>query len=147
MAKIPIKNLQARMILDSRGEPTIEVTATTANGHGVFGVPSGVSKGKAEALDLRDGGRRFFGKGVHKALSNVNSVIASKIVGMDVLDQQKLDEALIDLDGMPNKSNLGANAILGVSGAVCKAAADSKNLSLYKYVGALSSIRNFFQSR
>lgn len=125
------------MILDSRGEPTLEVTVGAGKFKGVFGVPSGASTGSSEALELRDGGKLFSGKGVSKAINHVNQVIFKKLKGMDVLDQQKIDETLIALDGTKNKSRLGANAILGVSGAVCKAAAEAKGIPLFKYVALL----------
>lgn len=125
------------MILDSRGNPTVEVLAETSSGVGVFGVPSGASTGKYEALELRDQTKDFGGLGVEKAISNINKVIAKKIEGMDVLDQKGIDKNLISLDSTDNKSRLGANAILGVSGAVAKAAAASKKVPLYKYVTLL----------
>ncbi len=134
MPNIPIKQVTARQILDSRGNPTVEVTVATSKGSGTFGVPSGASTGSSEAWELRDGGKDFGGKGVMTAVSNVNKIIAKNIRGMNVFDQKDIDDALIDLDGTPNKKNLGANAILGVSGAVMKAAAMAKNVPLYKYV-------------
>lgn len=137
MPKIPIKNIVARQILDSRGNPTVEVTVEVGSAKGVFGVPSGASTGSAEAVELRDGGSKFGGLGVEKAVINVNYTIAKKLKGMNVFDQKKIDQTLIDLDGTPNKSKLGANAILGVSGAVLKAAAAAKKVSVYKYVALL----------
>lgn len=134
MPHTPIKQIYARQILDSRGNPTVEVTVETAKGSGTFGVPSGASTGSSEAFELRDGGKDFGGKGVMNAIANVNKIIAKNIRGMDVFDQKDIDRALMELDGTPNKKNLGANAILGVSGAVMKAAAVAKKVPLYKYV-------------
>ena len=120
-----IVSVHAREILDSRGNPTIEVDVMTASGYfGRAAVPSGASTGENEALELRDGDKsRYLGKGVLKAVHNVNNVIAEEITGMDVTDQAGIDRKMIDLDGTKTKSNLGANAILGVSLAVAKAAA------------------------
>jgi len=115
----------------------VEVTVETAKGVGVFGVPSGASTGSAEALELRDGGKEFGGLGVNEAVKNVNMIIAKNIRGMNVFDQAEIDQAMIELDGTPNKKKLGANAILGVSGAVVKAAAIAKKLPVYKYVALL----------
>jgi len=131
-----ILDIVAREILDSRGNPTIEVDCITESG--AFGraqVPSGASTGKHEALELRDGENRYNGKGVLKAVQNVNDIIAPEITGEDVLDQANIDRILIELDGTENKSNLGANAILGVSLAVAKAGADFLGLPLYRYIG------------
>ncbi len=131
-----ILDIIAREILDSRGNPTIEVDCITESG--AFGraqVPSGASTGKHEALELRDGEDRYNGKGVLKAVQNVNDIIAPEITGEDVLDQANIDRILIELDGTENKSNLGANAILGVSLAVAKAGADFLGLPLYRYIG------------
>ena len=131
-----IQKVHAREILDSRGNPTIEVDVTLENGvMGRAAVPSGASTGVREALELRDGGTRYMGKGVEKAVKNVNEIIANFVIGMDAYDQKTLDYAMIDLDGTETKSNLGANAILAVSMATLKAAAISKGLPLYKYVG------------
>lgn len=130
-----IKNIVAREILDSRGNPTIEVSVLTENGNtGIFSVPSGASTGKKEALELRDNDERYMGKGVSKAVGNVNEIIKDKLIGMTVENQKSIDELLIELDGTPNKSNLGANAILGVSVACLKAAALDNGLPLYKYL-------------
>ncbi|MBI4363405.1 MAG: phosphopyruvate hydratase [Candidatus Doudnabacteria bacterium] len=137
MPKIPIKNIVARQILDSRGLPTVEVNVETAKGFGVFGVPSGVSTGKHEALELRDGGKEFEGLGISKAVANVNQILAKKIKGMDVQAQELIDRTMIDIDDTPNKSRLGANAILGVSGAVSKAAAVCLRRPLFKYLASL----------
>ncbi|WP_430427624.1 phosphopyruvate hydratase [Maribacter litoralis] len=135
-----ILNVHARQILDSRGNPTVEVDVVTENGvMGRAAVPSGASTGEHEAVELRDGGDSFMGKGVSKAVDNVNSVIAEEILGMSVFDQNLLDQTMIDLDGTPNKSKLGANAILGVSLAAAKAAANELGLSLFRYVGGVSA--------
>jgi enolase len=132
-----IKRIHGREILDSRGNPTVEVDVTLEDGSfGRAAVPSGASTGEHEAVELRDGDKsRYLGKGVTRAAGNVNKQIASKVIGMDASEQEKLDKALIDLDGTENKTNLGANAILGASLAVSKAAAASKKLPLYKYIG------------
>jgi enolase len=140
MAKI--KKIKAREILDSRGSPTIEVELDTDFGKFFASVPSGASKGKYEAVELRDGGKRYFGKGVKKAIENINKFIAKKLEGFDVTKQKEIDRTLIELDGTENKSKLGANAICGVSLAVCKAGAKAKNLPLYKYIRTLYDIRN-----
>ncbi len=135
-----ILNVHARQILDSRGNPTVEVDVVTENGvMGRAAVPSGASTGEHEAVELRDGGSAFMGKGVMKAVDNVNSIIAEEILGMSVFDQNLLDQTMIDLDGTPNKSKLGANAILGVSLAAAKAAANELGLSLFRYVGGVSA--------
>nr|WP_274709675.1 phosphopyruvate hydratase [Corynebacterium sp. c6VSa_13] len=126
----------AREILDSRGNPTVEAEVFLDDGaHGVAGVPSGASTGVHEAHELRDGGERYLGKGVSKAVNNVNEEIADEIAGIEADDQRLVDKAMIDLDGTENKSRLGANAILGVSIAVAKAAAESAGLPLYRYIG------------
>jgi len=129
-----IKRIKAREILDSRGNPTVEVDLFTNSGLSRASVPSGASTGKHEALELRDGGKRYLGKGVLKAVSNVNSAIAAKLVGRDCTKQKEIDELMIELDGTSNKSMLGANAILAVSMAVCKAGASESNLPLYAYI-------------
>jgi len=129
-----IIKIGAREILDSRGNPTVEAYVFTTGGLSRASVPSGASTGKYEALELRDGGRRYLGEGVLKAVSNVNNVIAKKIVGQDCTKQKEADELMIELDGTLNKSNLGANAILAVSMAICKAGALESNLPLYEYV-------------
>lgn len=136
-----IINVHAREVIDSRGYPTVEVEIVTASGaFGRAAVPSGASTGENEALELRDGDKsRFSGKGVRKAVDNVNNVIAEHILGMMVTDQQGIDQAMIDLDGTSTKSKLGANAILGVSLAVAKAAADLLGLSLYQYIGGTNA--------
>ena len=130
----------AREILDSRGNPTVEVEVQTANGHGRAAVPSGASTGEHEAIELRDGDkRRFFGKGVQKAVANVNQTLGPTIMGLDALDQAEVDQILCEADGTPNKSKLGANAILGVSMAVARAAADALGLPLWRYLGGASA--------
>jgi enolase len=129
----------ARQIFDSRGNPTVEVDVITENGIlGRAAVPSGASTGEHEAVELRDGGKMYMGKGVLKAVENVNSVIAAELVGTSVFEQNLIDQRMIELDGTHNKSNLGANAILGVSLAVAKAAANELGMPLYRYVGGVS---------
>ncbi|WP_375450933.1 phosphopyruvate hydratase [uncultured Devosia sp.] len=131
-----IIHVQGRQIYDSRGNPTVEVDVVLDDGSfGRAAVPSGASTGAHEAVELRDGGKSWLGKGVTQAVENVNSVIFEEIQGLDALDQLGVDQAMIELDGTPNKSRLGANAILGVSLAVAKAAAESSELPLYRYVG------------
>jgi len=136
-----IKKIKAREILDSRGNPTVEVELETDFGKFFASVPSGASKGKYEAVELRDGEKRYFGKGVKKAIKNVNEIISKKLRGFDVTKQRKIDQALIELDGTENKSKLGANAICPVSLAVCKAGAQAKNLPLYKYIRELYNLQ------
>ena len=135
-----ITNVKAMEILDSRGNPTVQVEVETEGGFkGIASVPSGASTGSFEAVELRDGEKnRYMGKGVKKAVENVNKKIAKQIIGMNVYEQQKIDEEMIKLDDTPNKSNLGANAILGVSLAVTKAAAKSLGLELYQYIGGIN---------
>ena len=131
-----IIHVQGRQIYDSRGNPTVEVDVVLDDGSfGRAAVPSGASTGAHEAVELRDGGKAWLGKGVTQAVENVNSVIFEEIQGLDGLDQLGVDQAMIELDGTPNKSRLGANAILGVSLAVAKAAAESSELPLYRYIG------------
>ena len=135
-----ILDVHARQILDSRGNPTVEVDVITDSGaRGRAAVPSGASTGEYEAVELRDGGKEYLGKGVLKAVENVNDIIAEEIIGMNVFDQNLIDKVLIELDGTPNKSKLGANAILGVSLAVAKAAAEELGIPLYRYVGGVSA--------
>lgn len=135
-----IIKVHARQILDSRGNPTIEVDVVTENGVlGRAAVPSGASTGEHEAVELRDGGKSYMGKGVLKAVDNVNVKIAPELLGVSVFEQNLVDKIMIDLDGTSNKSNLGANAILGVSLAVAKAAANELGLPLYRYVGGVSA--------
>lgn len=135
-----IINIHARQILDSRGNPTVEVDVITENGVlGRAAVPSGASTGEHEAVELRDGGDSFMGKGVGKAVNNVNTIIAEELVGSSVFEQNYIDHKMIELDGTPNKSKLGANAILGVSLAVAKAAAEELGMPLYRYVGGVSA--------
>ena len=131
-----ITKIHARQIFDSRGNPTVEVDVQTKKGYfGRAAVPSGASTGEHEAVELRDGGSFFMGKGVSNAVKNVNSIISEAIVGMSVFDQATIDKKMIDLDGTPNKSKLGANAILGISLAVAKAAAAESQIPLYEYIG------------
>ncbi|HMQ43925.1 MAG: phosphopyruvate hydratase [Confluentibacter sp.] len=135
-----IINIHARQILDSRGNPTVEVDVITENSVlGRAAVPSGASTGEHEAVELRDGGKAYMGKGVLKAVDNVNAVIAPELLGVSVFEQNLIDQIMIDLDGTKNKSKLGANAILGVSLAVAKAAANELNMPLYRYVGGVSA--------
>ncbi|MBP7249353.1 MAG: phosphopyruvate hydratase [Negativicutes bacterium] len=136
-----ILDVYAREILDSRGTPTIEVEVILESGVvGRAAVPSGASTGVHEAVELRDGDKaRYMGKGVLQAVQNVNQIIAEEIVGFSVFEQVEIDEAMIELDGTPNKGNLGANAILGVSMAVAKAAAEELGMPLYKYLGGISA--------
>ncbi len=135
-----IVDIHARQIFDSRGNPTVEVDVVTESGIlGRAAVPSGASTGEHEAVELRDGGDNYMGKGVLTAVNNVNSVIAEEIVGMSVFEQNNIDKSMLALDGTPNKSKLGANAILGVSLAVAKAAANELGLPLYRYVGGVSA--------
>jgi len=135
-----IINIHARQIFDSRGNPTVEVDVITENGTiGRAAVPSGASTGEHEAVELRDGGNNFMGKGVLKAVSNVNTIIAEELLGVSVFEQEMIDKIMIDLDGTPNKSKLGANAILGVSLAAAKAAANELGMPLYRYVGGVSA--------
>ncbi len=131
-----IKNIIGRQIFDSRGNPTVEVEVfTDEDGFGRAAVPSGASTGEHEAVELRDNNKKFSGKGVISAVNNVNNKISKSIIGKNVQNQKELDYQMIDLDGTPNKSNLGANAILGVSLAIAKAAASEKKLPLYKHLG------------
>ena len=136
-----IANVHAREILDSRGNPTVEVEVVLASGFkGVAAVPSGASTGVNEALELRDGDKgRYLGKGVLKAVDNVNNIIAKELVGMNAMDQAGIDKKMLDLDGTKTKSKLGANAILGVSLAVAKAAAAYHDLPLYRYIGGTNA--------
>ncbi len=135
-----IISVHARQIFDSRGNPTVEVDVTTENGIlGRAAVPSGASTGEHEAVELRDGGKDYMGKGVLKAVENVNKLIAAELLGVSVFEQNTIDQLMIDLDGTPNKSKLGANAILGVSLAVSKAAANELGMPLYRYVGGVSA--------
>ncbi len=135
-----IVKIHARQIFDSRGNPTVEVDVITENGMlGRAAVPSGASTGEHEAVELRDSGKDYLGKGVLKAVNHVNTLLAKEIVGMSVFEQQLIDGAMIALDGTPNKSKIGANAILGVSLAAAKAAANELGLPLYRYVGGVSA--------
>lgn len=135
-----IINVHARQIFDSRGNPTVEVDVLTENGMlGRAAVPSGASTGEHEAVELRDGGKAYMGKGVSKAVDNVNKILAEELLGFSIFDQNLIDKVMIEIDGTPNKSNLGANAILGVSLAVAKAAAQELGLPLYRYIGGVSA--------
>ena len=138
---LEIESIFAREIMDSRGNPTVEVEVIVEGGFmGRAAVPSGASTGAFEAVELRDGDKgRYLGKGVQKAVDNVNDIIAPEIVGMNVFDQALIDKTMIDLDGTPNKAKLGANAILGVSLAVAKAAADALGIPLYQYIGGTNA--------
>jgi len=135
-----IIDIHARQIFDSRGNPTVEVDVTTENGVvGRAAVPSGASTGEHEAVELRDGGDAFMGKGVLKAVKNVNEIIAKELIGNSIFEQEDLDQLMIELDGTPNKSKLGANAILGVSLAIAKAAANELGMPLYRYIGGTNA--------
>lgn len=135
-----IIEIHARQIFDSRGNPTVEVDVHTSNGvMGRAAVPSGASTGEHEAVELRDGGKSFMGKGVMNAVKNVNTIISPELAGTSVFDQQYIDQIMIELDGTPNKANLGANAILGVSLACAKAAAAELGQPLYKYIGGMTA--------
>lgn len=135
-----IIEIHARQIFDSRGNPTVEVDVITETGTlGRAAVPSGASTGEHEAVELRDGGKSYMGKGVSQAVKNVNEILAPELIGTNVFDQKKIDASMIELDGTANKSKLGANAILGISLAVAKAAANEMGLPLYRYVGGVSA--------
>ncbi len=135
-----ISHIHARQILDSRGNPTVEVDVITENGIiGRAAVPSGASTGEYEAVELRDGGNLYLGKGVLKAVENVNEVIAPELIGFSVFEQNYIDQLMIELDGTENKAKLGANAILGVSLAVAKAAAEELGLPLFRYIGGVNA--------
>ena len=138
---LKIENIKAIEILDSKGNPTIQVEVRTEKGDkGVASVPSGTLVGSFEAVELRDGDKsRYSGNGVQKAVENINKKIAKKLIGMNVYNQRKIDEEMIVLDGTPNKSNLGANAILGVSLAIAKCAANSLDMELYRYLGGVQA--------
>ncbi|MCJ7786744.1 phosphopyruvate hydratase, partial [Patescibacteria group bacterium] len=136
-----IKSIKAREILNSRGEPTVEVALTTDFGVFQASVPSGASRGKYETVELRDGGKRYYGKGVRIAVKNVNEIIGPKLKGKDPAKQMEIDNLMIKLDGTKNKSKLGGNSILGVSMAICRAGAAAKNLPLYQYIFQLYETR------
>jgi len=137
-----ISSLHARQIIDSRGNPTVEVELTAENITTTASVPSGASTGTHEALELRDGGKRFLGLGVHNAIRNIEKIIAPKLIGIDCRNQEKIDRLMISLDGTKNKSKLGANAILGVSLACAHVAALSQKKALYQYINKLSRVKN-----
>src|SRR5437868_12515302 len=136
-----IEYIQGRQILDSRGNPTVEVDVILEDGIiGRAAVPSGASTGEHEAVELRDDDKKvYLGKGVLKAVDNVNTKIAPELIGLDPRDQEAIDQLMIELDGTPNKAKLGANAILGVSMAVAKAAAEMSQLPLYRYLGGTAA--------
>ena len=135
-----IIEVHGRQIFDSRGNPTVEVDVITENGiMGRAAVPSGASTGEHEVVELRDGGKTYMGKGVSQAVENVNQILAEELIGISVFDQNKIDQMMIDLDGTPNKSKLGANAILGISLAAAKAASNELGLPLYRYIGGVST--------
>ena len=138
---ISIESIWAREVLDSRGNPTVEVEVFVEGGYvGRAAVPSGASTGAFEAVELRDGDKKvYLGKGVEKAVENVNEIIAPELEGLNVLDQVYIDRLMIELDGTENKGKLGANAILGVSLAVAKAASEALGLSLYEYIGGVNA--------
>src|SRR5215217_4155083 len=138
---VSIEFIQGRQVIDSRGNPTVEVDVVLDDGTiGRAAVPSGASTGENEAVELRDDDKkRWVGKGVTKAVDNVNSKIAPELIGLDPRDQEAIDNLMVDLDGTPNKAKLGANAILGVSMAVAKAAAEVCSLPLYRYLGGPSA--------
>ena len=140
---LEITEIKALEILDSRGNPTVQVEVRTEMGFkGIASVPSGASTGSFEAVELRDGDKnRYLGKGVLKAVENVNKKIAKELIGMNVYEQEKIDEKMLEIDDTPNKSNLGANAILGVSLAVAKAAANSLGIELYQYIGGINGTK------
>lgn len=135
MSSTTIERVHARQVLDSRGNPTVEAEVYTHGGFGRAIVPSGASTGAFETVELRDGGERWVGKGVGKAVSHVNDIISPAVVGVDATDQERVDQILVDLDGTPNKANLGANAILAVSLATARSAASTLDLPLYRYLG------------
>ena len=135
-----IIKIHARQILDSRGNPTVEVDVYTESGiYGRAAVPSGASTGEHEAVELRDGGDSFMGKGVMTAVNNINDILSEEIIGLSVFDQNKIDKLMIDLDGTHNKSKYGANALLGISLAISKAAANELGIPLYRYIGGISA--------
>jgi len=136
MAKIT--SVKAREILDSRGNPTVEVEMCTEDGKFIASVPSGASTGAYEACELRDGGSRYLGKGVLQAVANVNDKLGPAVLGMDPADQRAVDDAMLELDGTKNKSNFGANAILGISLAASKAGAAANGIPLYAHFAKLA---------
>jgi len=142
MSKFKIKKIKAREILDSRGNPTVEVDLYTGSCMARAAVPSGASTGRHEALELRDGGKRYLGKGVLRAVKHVNKILAPAMLGLDVREQGEVDKELVELDGTVNKSKLGANALLGVSMAVCKSAAIAKGVPLFEHIQSLAEKRN-----
>ena len=140
--KTVIEKVTAREILNSKGKPTVEVEVSCSNGVTVeASVPSGTSTGKYEALEIYDGGSRYRGYGVTKAVANVNDILGPAVVGMEVTDQRKIDKRLIELDGTKQKSRLGGNAILGVSMAAARAGAKTAGMPIYRYLGGLGATR------
>jgi enolase len=135
MSSTIIKRVHARQVFDSRGNPTVEAEVFTLDGYGRAIVPSGASTGANEAVELRDGGERYVGRGVTRAVGHVNDQIAKAITGMDATRQEQIDQVMLDLDATPNKANLGANAILAASMATARAAAASIGQPLYRYLG------------
>eukprot|EP00978_Attheya_sp_CCMP212_P008160 scaffold19053_cov48-Attheya_sp.AAC.1 len=133
-----ITAVHGREIIDSRGNPTVEVDITTAQGTFTASVPSGASTGAYEAVELRDGGTRYMGKGVLGAVNNVNTALAQAVIGMDSSDQRAIDDAMLAVDGTPNKANMGANAILGVSLAASKAGASARGVPLWQHYADLA---------
>ena len=129
-----ITKIVGRQILDSRGNPTVEVDVYSDKVYGRASVPSGASTGENEAVELRDGKKSYLGKSVYKAVNNINSIIDGELIGMSCFDQKGIDQLLIDMDGSSNKSNLGANAILGVSMSIIKAGSISNQIPLYEYL-------------
>src|SRR5690554_5850029 len=135
-----IVEVKGRQILDSRGNPTVEVDVKTENGCiGRAAVPSGASTGTHEAVELRDGGEHYLGKGVLKAVENINQILDNELIGLSIFEQRLIDNLMLEIDGTENKAKLGANAILAVSMAVAKAGAQEANLPLYKYVGGINA--------
>lgn len=142
MRSSKIKSISAREILDSRGNPTIEVEVKTDFGIFLSSVPSGASKGKKEAIELRDGGKRYFGMGVLKAIKNINEILGPKLKGKDPRNQKEIDQILIELDGTENKSRFGANSICAISLAVCKTGAGSKKIPLWKHIQEILDLKD-----
>jgi enolase len=138
-----IKKIKARQVLDSRGIPTVEAIVQTENNSAKAIVPSGTSTGKFEAIELRDKGKEFNGKSVLKAVKNVNEVIASKLIGRNVLEQKEIDSLMLEADASPNKANLGANAVLSVSMACARLAVKEKNVELFEYIGEIAKVSEF----
>src|SRR4030042_295358 len=138
-----IRKIRAREILDSRGNPTLEVEVSTHNHTGKAMIPSGASTGKHEAFELRDNEKRYLGMGVQRAVDNVNKIISKKLIGMDAREQENIDKAMIELDGTPHKSRLGANAIMGVSLEAARTAALCYDKPLYVYLSSITKNRQY----